>query len=54
MLWFAVGLRPVLDRLSGGDPLAHAIVRTAALLGGPIITGGVARRVERDHGIRHG
>ena len=24
LLWFATGLRRVLDRLSGGDPLAHA------------------------------
>jgi hypothetical protein len=39
LLWFAVGLRRVLDRLSGGDPLAHAIVPAAALLGGLLITG---------------
>lgn len=26
LLWFATGLRRVLDRLSGGDPLAHAVV----------------------------
>lgn len=39
MLWFAVGLRRVLDRLSGGDPLAHAIVPAAALFGGLMITG---------------
>ena len=39
LLWFAVGLRRVLDRLSGGDPLAHAIVPAAALLGGLFITG---------------
>jgi len=39
MLWFAVGLRRVLDRLSGGDPLAHSIVPAAALLSGLIITG---------------
>lgn len=39
LLWFAVGLRQVLDRLSGGDPLAHATVPAAALLGGLIITG---------------
>jgi hypothetical protein len=26
LLWFAVGLRSALDRLPGGDPLAHAIV----------------------------
>jgi hypothetical protein len=29
----------VLDRLSGGDPLAHAIVPGAALFGGLVITG---------------
>ncbi|GIG55784.1 hypothetical protein Lfu02_01560 [Longispora fulva] len=39
LLWFAVGLRRVLDRLSGGDPLAHAIVPAAALFGGLMITG---------------
>ncbi len=39
LLWFAVGLRRVLDRLSGGDPLAHATVPAAALLGGLMITG---------------
>jgi hypothetical protein len=39
LLWFATGLRQVLDQLSGGDPLAHAIVPAAALLGGLIITG---------------
>ena len=39
LLWFAVGLRQVLDRLSGGDPLAHATVPAAALLGGLILTG---------------
>lgn len=39
LLWFAVGLRQVLDRLSGGDPLAHAIVPAVALLGGLMITG---------------
>ena len=38
LLWFATGLRQVLDRLSGGDPLAHAIVPAAALLGGLLIT----------------
>jgi len=38
LLWFATGLRHVLDRLSGGDPLAHAIVPAAALLGGLMIT----------------
>ena len=39
MLWFAVGLRRVLDRLSGGDPLAYAIVPAAALLGALTIAG---------------
>ena len=39
LLWFAVGLRRVLDRLSGGDPLAGAIVPAAALFGGLMITG---------------
>jgi hypothetical protein len=39
LLWFAVGLREVLDRLSDGDPLAHATVPAAALLGGLMITG---------------
>jgi hypothetical protein len=39
LLWFATGLRRVLDRLSGGDPLAHAIVPAAALFGALMITG---------------
>lgn len=39
LLWFASGLRRVLDRLSGGDPLAHATVPAAALFGGLMITG---------------
>ncbi|NIK59843.1 hypothetical protein [Kribbella shirazensis] len=39
LLWFATGLRRVLDGLSGGDPLAHAIVPAAALFGGLLITG---------------
>jgi hypothetical protein len=39
LLWFATGLRRVLDRLAGGDPLAHAIVPAAALFGGLMITG---------------
>jgi len=39
LLWFATGLRRVLDRLSGGDPLAHATVPAAALLSGLMITG---------------
>lgn len=39
LLWFAVGLRAVLDRLSGGDPLAHAIVPAVVLFGGLMITG---------------
>lgn len=38
LIWFATGLRQVLDRLSGGDPLTHAIVPAAALLGGLMIT----------------
>ncbi|MFC6163043.1 hypothetical protein [Kribbella jiaozuonensis] len=39
LLWFATGLRQVLDRLSGGDPIAHAIVPGAALFSGLMITG---------------
>jgi hypothetical protein len=39
LLWFASGLRRVLDRLSGGDPLAHTTVPAVALLGGLMITG---------------
>lgn len=39
LLWFAAGLRRVLDRLSGGDWLAHAVVPAAALLGGLTIAG---------------
>jgi hypothetical protein len=39
LLWFATGLRQVLDQLSGGDPLAHATVPAAALLGGLMISG---------------
>jgi len=39
LLWFAAGLRRVLDRLSGGDPLAHVIVPAAAMFGGLMITG---------------
>src|SRR4051812_43685309 len=38
LLWFATGLQ-VLDRLSGDDPLAHAIVPAAALFGGLTIAG---------------
>ena len=38
LLWFATGLRRVQDGLSGGDPLAHATVPAAALLGGLLIT----------------
>lgn len=38
LLWFATGLRQVLDQLSGGDPLAHATVPAAALLGGLMVT----------------
>jgi hypothetical protein len=39
LLWFAGGLRRVLDRLSGGDPLTHTTVPAVALLGGLMITG---------------
>jgi len=39
LLWFATGLRRLLDRLSGGDLLVQAIVPAAALLGGLTITG---------------
>jgi hypothetical protein len=39
LVWFATGLRRVLDRLSGGDPLTDAIVPAATLLGGLLITG---------------
>ncbi len=39
LLWFATGLRQVLDRISGGDPLTQAVVPAAALLGGLTITG---------------
>jgi hypothetical protein len=39
LLWFATGLRWVLDRLSDGHPLAHATVPAAALFGGLMITG---------------
>lgn len=39
LLWFATGLRHVLDRLSGGDPLTHVIVPAAALFCGLMITG---------------
>jgi hypothetical protein len=39
LLWFTIGLRRVLDRLSGCDPLGHATVPAAALLGGLMITG---------------
>jgi hypothetical protein len=39
LVWFTVGLRQLLDRLSGGEPLAHALVPAAALLGGLIIIG---------------
>lgn len=38
LLWFATGLRQVLEQLSGGDPLVHATVPAAALLGGLMIT----------------
>src|SRR5690349_7145541 len=39
LLWFAAGLRRVLDRLSGGDPLTHVIVPAVAMFGGLMITG---------------
>jgi hypothetical protein len=39
LLWFAGGLRRVLDRLSGGDLLTHTVVPATALLGGLMITG---------------
>src|SRR4051812_45982812 len=39
LLWFAVGLRRVLDRLSGADPLAQVTVPAVALLGGLLIAG---------------
>jgi hypothetical protein len=39
LLWFATGLRRVLEGLSGGDPLPHAIVPAAALFGGLMIAG---------------
>jgi hypothetical protein len=39
LLWFATGLRRVLDRVSGGNPLTHAVVPAAALFGGLMITG---------------
>lgn len=39
LLWFATGLRRVLDRLSGGDTLVEAVVPAAALFGGLAITG---------------
>jgi hypothetical protein len=34
LYWFVVGVRRVLDRPSGGDPLAHTAVPATALLGG--------------------
>jgi len=37
LLWFTCGLRRLLDRLSGGDPLAHVVVPAVALLGGLMI-----------------
>jgi hypothetical protein len=39
LIWFATGLRQVLDEISGGDPLTHAIVPAAALLGALAIAG---------------
>lgn len=40
LLWFATGLRSVLERKSGGDPLLHAIVPAAALFGGLTVAAG--------------
>jgi len=37
LFWFAAGLRRLLDRLSGGDPLAHVVVPAVALLGALMI-----------------
>jgi len=39
LLWFATGLRRLVDRLPGGDPLAHAVVPAATLVGWLVITG---------------
>ncbi|MBI1351435.1 MAG: hypothetical protein GC156_09980 [Actinomycetales bacterium] len=39
LVWFATGLQWLLGRLSGNDPLTHAIVPAAALFGGLLITG---------------
>lgn len=39
LLWFAAGLRRLLDRLSGGNPLTYVIIPAAALFGGLMITG---------------
>lgn len=39
LLWFAVGLRQLLNRLSDNDPLIHAILPATALFGGLLITG---------------
>jgi hypothetical protein len=39
LLWFATGLRRVLDRLSDDDPLAHVVVPAVALFGGLMMTG---------------
>ncbi|MBU2662784.1 hypothetical protein KOI35_04615 [Actinoplanes bogorensis] len=53
MLWFASGLRRLLDRQSGGDPLTHTIVPAVALLGGLMITSislGVASAVGASRG----
>jgi hypothetical protein len=42
-VWFATGLRQVLDQLSGGDPLTHATVPTA-------VTRALVRLIERESG----
>jgi hypothetical protein len=39
LFWFVAGLRQRLEHLSGGDPLAHAVMPAAAMLGGLMITG---------------
>jgi hypothetical protein len=39
LMWFATGLRQVLDRLSPGDPLTQVIVPAAALFGGLAVVG---------------
>ncbi|MEZ4503464.1 MAG: hypothetical protein R3C39_12630 [Dehalococcoidia bacterium] len=39
LIWFATGLRRALDEISDGDPLTHAIVPAAAMLGALTIAG---------------